>query len=130
MEFLGVSPGVVTREQFCKISGVVFVIVVYMAQHIHHPVAEVHIGSLAAPQQRVHDCSILGSVMVTAKKVILSTQGQASQAVFGEIIVNAVSAIQVVTCQTVVDVISVLYLLGRTFSYSRTNHFSKATMMG
>ena len=32
--------------------------------------------------------------MVTAKKVILSTQGQASQAVFGEIIVNAVSAIQ------------------------------------
>jgi hypothetical protein len=46
---------------------------VYMAQHIHHPVAEVHIGSLAAPQQRVHDCSILGSVMVTAKKVILSS---------------------------------------------------------
>jgi len=48
VEFLVVSPGVVTREQFCKISGVVFVIVVYMAQHIHHPVAEVHIGSLAA----------------------------------------------------------------------------------
>lgn len=94
MEFLGVSFGVVSREQFCKILGVVFVIVVDMTQHIHHPVAEVHIGSLAAPQQRVHDCSILGSVMVTAKKVILSTQGQASQAVFGEIIVNAVSAIQ------------------------------------
>ena len=58
-----------------------------------------------------HDCSILGSVMVTAKKVILSSQGKSSQAVFGEIIVNAVSAIQVVTCQTVVDVISVLYRL-------------------
>ncbi len=96
MEFSGVSPGVVTREQFGEILVVVFVIVVDMTQHIHHPVAEVHIGSLAAPQQRVHDCSILGSVMVTAKKVILSSQGKSSQAVFGEIIVNAVSAIQVI----------------------------------
>lgn len=49
MEFLGVSPGVVTRKQFGKILAVVFVIVVDMTQHIHHPVAEVHIGSLAAP---------------------------------------------------------------------------------
>ena len=51
MEFLGVSFGVVTRKQFGKILAVVFVIVVDMTQHIHHPVAEVHIGSLAAPQQ-------------------------------------------------------------------------------
>jgi hypothetical protein len=51
VEFLGVSLGVVTRKQFGKILGVVFVIVVDMTQHISHPVTEVHIGSLAAPQQ-------------------------------------------------------------------------------
>ena len=52
MEFLGVflqeqPPG----KQFGEIPVVVFVIVVDMTQHIYHPVAEVHIGSLAAPQQ-------------------------------------------------------------------------------
>jgi len=96
VEFLGFFTGVVSRKQFGEILVVVFVIVVDMAQHIYHPVAEVHIGCLAAPQQRVHDSSILGSVMVTAKKVILSSQGQASQAVLCEIIVYAVSAIQVI----------------------------------
>jgi hypothetical protein len=37
VEFLGVSFGVVTKKQFGKILRVVFVIVVDMTQHIHHP---------------------------------------------------------------------------------------------
>ena len=67
-----------------------------MTKNVNHPVPEVNIRSLTATKQGVNNCSIFRSVMVTAKKVVLSSQCQTSQAILRKIVVYAVPGIQMI----------------------------------
>ncbi len=57
-----------------------------VGKDMHHPVAEVHLGSLAASQQGVKHGGILRGVMVSGKQVIFSSKTEASQRIFRQII--------------------------------------------
>ncbi len=90
-----------------------------MAKDIHHPVPEVHTCGLAASQQGVKYGGIFSSVMVTTKKVIFSAQRQASQVIFRQIIIYAVSAVEMVPGQPVVYVIAIFQGLSyRAFGHN------------
>ena len=48
------------------------VIFVYVLQEVGQPILDIHSGNLAAAHHRVHDCSILGSIVVLAEEVVLT----------------------------------------------------------
>ena len=58
-----------------------------------HPLADIHVGKLAAAHEGVDDGGVLGGIMVSAEEIPLSSYGQWPHAVFNGIVVNLVPAI-------------------------------------
>jgi len=73
-------------QQVSQVQIVIAVVQCNLGKHIGQPFAGVHITGFTAPQQGIHDGSILCGVMVTTKQISFSANGQGPDGIFGQVI--------------------------------------------
>ena len=76
----------IVRQKVGQIQIVVAVVVRNLGKHIGQPFSGVHIAGFTAPEQRVHDGSIFCRLMVATEQIPLSSYGQWSDRIFGQVI--------------------------------------------
>ena len=83
----------VMRNQFQQVSWIVLVIFVDVGEEVVQPFADIDLCQLAAPHKSIDDGSVLGSIVVSAEEIVLSSQSQRTYAVLDKVVVYLVPAV-------------------------------------
>jgi len=97
----------VVGEQFCQILAVIIVVIGQSGEYILKPLLRINTTCRAGSQQGINHRSILCRIMVATEHVILPADGQRTNGVFNQVIIDPVTAIQVVAGQSVEQVIGI-----------------------
>ena len=73
-------------QQVSQVQIVIAVVQCNLGKHIGQPFPGVHITRFTAPQQGIHDGSILRGIMIATKQISLSPNGQGPDGILGQII--------------------------------------------
>ena len=90
------------RQEFSQVTTVVIVIFMDMIQEVGQPFLDIHSGNLTAAHHCIHDCGILGSIVILAEKVVLTRQGNRPLTILYHVRVDLVSAIGNIPAESVV----------------------------
>jgi hypothetical protein len=97
----------VVGEQFCQVLAVIIVVIGQSGELILKPLLRINATCRAGSQQGINYRSILCRIMVATEHVILPANGQRANGVFNQVIIDPVTAIQVVAGQSVEQVIGI-----------------------
>ena len=83
-------------KQVGQVQRIIVVVFRDSGQHIDEPFAGIYIAGLTASQQRVHHGHIFRCIMIATEQEVLSAKSQGPDRILDPVVVDLVSAIQVI----------------------------------